>query len=145
MPHVHRALIAVVLGDVMSAAVAMGDVVSAAVVVLGLQAWMPSDQEWSKFELPGAPHFPYQVPLTAQQLRKPDFLITPHLGHAIVIAVVMGGVVAIVVDVDAALIAVVMGSVVAAVVDVWTENKIIERQALCKSLLEIHTHIFNIE
>ena len=102
--------------------------------------------------------------MTAQQLRKPDFLITPHLGHAIVIAVVMGvvvaadvgvdttliavvmgGVVAIVVDVDAALIAVVMGSVVAAVVDVWTENKIIERQALCKSLLEIHTHIFNIE
>ena len=123
---------AVVMGDVVSAVVVMGDVVSA-VVVLGLQAWMPSDQEWSKFELPGAPHFPYQVPLTAQQLRKPDFLMTPHLGHTALTAVVMGG-------------------VVAAVVDVWAENKIIERQTLRKSSLELHTHThththtyFNIE
>ena len=67
---------------------------------------MPSPQVWSKLESPALPHFPNQEPPRAQQLRLPDFLTAPHLGHTAVLVAVMDG--------SAAAVAVVMGGVVAA-------------------------------
>ena len=48
---------------------------------LPLQACMPSPHVWPKLESPTSPHFLNQAPPRAQQLRLPDFLVVPHLGH----------------------------------------------------------------
>ena len=55
---------------------------------LRLQASTPSDHLWPTFLLPALPQFLNQVPPGAQQLTLPDFLNVPHLGHAIVLAIV---------------------------------------------------------
>ena len=84
-------------------------------VSLSLHACHPSDHVWS-FE-PGSPQFPYQVPPAAQQLREPDIMLIPHLGHTGPAAVVMGDIVsAAVVTGDVVSAAVVMGDVVSAAV-----------------------------
>ena len=43
---------------------------------------MPSNHVYSPFAFPALPHFLYQAPPGAQQLRLPDFLLVPHFGHA---------------------------------------------------------------
>ena len=53
-----------------------------------MQAATPSDHLWSTFLLPAPPQFLNQAPPGAQQLRLPDFLNVPQLGHPIVFAVV---------------------------------------------------------
>ena len=40
--------------------------------------------------LPALPQFLYQAPPGAQQLRLPDFLTTPHLGHALLLTTTEG-------------------------------------------------------
>ena len=47
----------------------------------------------SNVESPSSPHFLFQVPPGAQQLRLPFFLTVPHLGHAGPGSVVVDGVV----------------------------------------------------
>ena len=46
-----------------------------------VQACMPSNHVYSAFAFPALPHFLYQAPPGAQQLRLPDFLLIPHFGH----------------------------------------------------------------
>ena len=50
-----------------------------------LQAWMPSAHVCSNVESPASPHFLNQAPPRAQQLRLPDFLVVPHLGHPVLL------------------------------------------------------------
>jgi len=57
-----------------------------------LQAWMPCDHVWSKFESLGFPQLLNQAPPRAQQLSLPEFLTIPHLAHTGPFAVVVGAV-----------------------------------------------------
>ena len=50
-----------------------------------LQAWMPSAHVCSNIESLESPHFLNQAPPRAQQLRLPDFLVVPHLGHPVLL------------------------------------------------------------
>ena len=50
------------------------------------QAWMPSTQVCSNRESPASPHLLNQAPPREQQLRLPDFLLKPHLGHCVLLA-----------------------------------------------------------
>ena len=50
-----------------------------------LQAWMPSAHVCSNVESLESPHFLNQAPPRAQQLRLPDFLVVPHLGHPVLL------------------------------------------------------------
>jgi len=128
VPHLgHTRPIAVVIGSVVTddvcapavvdtrpIAVVIGSVVTDDVCAPGSHAWMPSSHVCSKFS--EFPHFLNQEPPGAQQLRLPDFVLVPHLGHTRPIAVVIGSVVTDDVCapavVDTRPIAVVIGSVV---------------------------------
>ena len=46
-----------------------------------LQACMPSSHVCSKFGSPGMPHLSTHAPPRAQQLRRPECFLDPHLGH----------------------------------------------------------------
>ena len=58
-----------------------------------LQAWMPSYHVWSCFALPGLPQCLNQEPPRLQQLRLPNLPMVPHLGHPLIVVVVLAAVI----------------------------------------------------
>ena len=131
VPHLGHAVTAALVDVVTNVNVDVPVMLVAVVVAVAalasflLHAWTPSNHVCSNFGSPAPPQFLNQAAPGAQQVRWPDFLMVPHLGH-VVTAVSLDVVanldvpVMLVAEVDAVVIAV--AALVTLLLHAWTPS-----------------------